>query len=151
MFNRKIIDLLTKWKNNPHRKPLILRGARQVGKTTAVNLFSQEFDNYIYLNLELKKDRDIFTESLSIQELFQAILVLKNINFKNGTTLIFIDEIQYSPVAVKMLRYFYEQMPQLFIMLRVLCSRSCWNDTISVFLLVESSFYICTHFHSKNF
>ncbi len=115
IFNRTILSLLRKWKNNPYRKPLILRGARQVGKTTAVNMFSREFDNYIYLNLELKKDRDIFNESMSIQEHFQAILVLKNINLKKGTTLIFIDEIQNSPIAVKLLRYFYEEMKQLFI------------------------------------
>ena len=115
MFYRKIIDLLRKWKNKPNRKPLILRGARQVGKTTAIQMFSKEFDNYIYLNLELKKDRDIFNESLSIPEIYQAILVLKNIVLKDGKTLIFIDEIQNSPVAVKMLRYFYEEMKELYV------------------------------------
>lgn len=115
MFSRTILDLLRKWKSQPNRKSLVLRGARQVGKTTAVQLFSQQFDNYIYLNLDLKRDRDIFNESLSIQELFQAILVFKNIDLKNGTTLIFIDEIQNSPIAVKMLRYFYEEMKDLFI------------------------------------
>jgi len=115
MLYRKIIDLLRKWKNKPHRKPLILRGARQVGKTTTVQMFSKEFNNYIYLNLELKKDRDIFNESLTVQEIFQAILVLKNIVLKNGKTLIFIDEIQNSTIAVKMLRYFYEEMTELYI------------------------------------
>ncbi|HDR04942.1 MAG TPA: ATP-binding protein [Candidatus Marinimicrobia bacterium] len=115
MYSRSILDVLTKWKNKSDRKPLVLRGARQVGKTTAVQLFSQQFDNYIYLNLDLKKDRDIFNESLSIQELFQAILVLKNITLKKGSTLIFIDEIQNSPIAVKMLRYFFEEMKELFV------------------------------------
>ena len=115
MLSRTILDFLEKWKNKPNRKPLVLRGARQVGKTTAINLFSKQFDNYIYLNLDLKKDRDIFDESLTIQELFQAILVLKNVILKSGTTLIFIDEIQNSPFAVKMLRYFYEEMKDLFV------------------------------------
>lgn len=115
MFYRTILELFRTWKSNPNRKPLILRGARQVGKTTAVQMFSTEFENYIYLNLELKEDRDIFIESLSINELFQAILVSKNITLKNGNTLIFIDEIQNSSIAVKMLRYFYEQMNELFV------------------------------------
>jgi predicted AAA+ superfamily ATPase len=92
-----------------------VRGARQVGKTTAVEIFSGDFENYIYLNLELKGDRDIFDETLSIEEIFQAILIAKNIRLKNGKTLLFIDEIQNSPVAVKMLRYFYEKLKDLFV------------------------------------
>jgi len=51
MFKREIIKELIKWKEKQFRKPLVIRGARQVGKTTAVNLFSQHFDQYIYLNL----------------------------------------------------------------------------------------------------
>jgi hypothetical protein len=115
MINRKIIYNLRQWKNAPDRKPLVLRGARQVGKTTAVEIFSKDFENYIYLNLELKGDRDIFDEAMSIEETFQAILVLKNVHLKNGKTLLFIDEIQNSPVAVKMLRYFYEKLKDLFV------------------------------------
>jgi hypothetical protein len=115
MFNRKIIDTLNHWKNRPERKPLILRGARQVGKTTAVKMFAEHFENYIYLNLELKADRDIFNEALSVQELFQAILVIKNVRLQNGKTLLFIDEIQNSPTAMKMLRYFYEELKDLHV------------------------------------
>lgn len=115
MLNRKIILALRQWKNNPDRKPLVLRGARQAGKTTAVEIFSKEFENYIYLNLELKGDRDLFDEAMSIEEIFQAILVIKNIRLKNGNTLLFIDEIQNSPVAVKMLRYFYESLKEIFV------------------------------------
>jgi len=115
MFNRKINSVLTKWKNSADRKPLILRGARQVGKTTVVNMFAEQFENYLYLNLELKSDRDIFNEALSITELFQAMVVLKNIRLKKGKTLIFIDEIQNSPVALKMLRYFYEELKELHV------------------------------------
>ncbi|MEK7726761.1 MAG: AAA family ATPase [candidate division KSB1 bacterium] len=115
MFSRKILQTLRLWKNHPDHKPLVLRGARQVGKTTAVKIFSSEFENYIYLNLELKGDRDLFTETLSLKEIFQAIVVIKNIHVKNGKTLLFIDEIQNSPVAVKLLRYFYEEMKDLFV------------------------------------
>lgn len=52
MFNRTIIKEIENWANKNQRKPLILRGARQVGKTIAVELFSKQFDQYIYLNLE---------------------------------------------------------------------------------------------------
>ncbi len=115
MFNRKITGLLEGWKNKKDRKALIIRGARQTGKTTAVDMFSKGFANYIYLNLELFKDRDIFKEELDIGEIFQAIIVLKNIDLKPGRTLLFIDEIQNSPAAVKMLRYFYEEKKELFV------------------------------------
>lgn len=115
MFNRKILIKLQEWKGKKERKPLILRGARQVGKTTAVQLFSKEFNNYIYLNLEISEDRNIFKEENTIAELFQAILVIKNVILKEGSTLLFIDEIQNSPAAVKMLRYFYEDKKDIFV------------------------------------
>ena len=115
MFYRSILTELKKWKNRDNRKPLIIRGARQVGKTTAINLFSHEFDNYIYLNLELHRDREIFKENLDVHRLLQAILVHKNITLKPGSTLIFLDEIQNSPVAIKMLRYFYEELPEIYV------------------------------------
>lgn len=115
MLNRNVITTLKEWKNRSDRKPLILRGARQVGKTTAVELFSKEFENYIYLNLELGRDRNIFSRDISVNELFQAMQVIKNVELKKGNTLIFIDEIQNSPQAVAMLRYFYEEMKDLYI------------------------------------
>lgn len=115
MFNRDIIKNLKIWADKPIRKPLVLRGARQVGKTTVVEIFSKEFENYIYLNLDEAEDRNIFKEDLSIHELIQSILVLKNIELKPGKTLIFIDEIQNSPIAVKMLRYFYEERKDLYV------------------------------------
>ena len=115
MFYRKLLDKLDEWQKKNDRKPLILRGARQVGKTTAVDMFSQSFENYIKLNLELFKDREIFKDQYSIKELFQAILVTKNVTLTPGKILIFIDEIQNSPTAIKMLRYFYEEMKDLYI------------------------------------
>jgi len=114
-FNRTILSKLREWKAKPDRKPLVLRGARQVGKTTAVEIFARDFDNYIYLNLELSEDRNIFKEDFSTDELFQAILVIKNKILNKGSTLIFIDEIQNSPIAVKKLRYFYEYKKELFV------------------------------------
>ena len=53
MFERATLKELTDWKTEPNRKPLVLRGARQVGKTTVVNKFARQFEQYIYLNLKL--------------------------------------------------------------------------------------------------
>lgn len=115
MFYRKIIDELNAWKLRAERKPLVLRGARQVGKTTAVDIFSKEFDQYVYLNLEKNSEAEIFNRGLPIDELIQAVFLSKNISRTDGTTLIFIDEIQNSAPAVAMLRYFYEEAKDLHV------------------------------------
>ena len=71
------------------RKPLIIRGARQVGKTSAVSLFSKKFAQYIYLNLEISDDRKIFERDLPIKDIFQSILLHKNLQQIPGRTLFF--------------------------------------------------------------
>lgn len=115
MFQRKISQELLVWKNSSTRKPLVLRGARQVGKTTVINHFAQSFQQYIYLNLERKEDKAIFTNRESINEMVDAIFFLKNKSRQIQDTLIFIDEIQEVPEALAALRYFYEDFPQLYI------------------------------------
>ncbi len=115
MFKRKILNHLKLWERKKPRKPLIIRGARQVGKTTAVEMFSKNFDEYIYLNLDKKDERSIFEKNYNIDDLITAIYLKKKKKRIEGKTLIFIDEIQSSPEAVKMLRYFYEERPDLYI------------------------------------
>ena len=115
MFNRTIIKELERWAQKADRKPLVLRGARQVGKTTAVKIFSEQFEQYIYLNLELPNDRKLFENGYMIDELIQAIFFLKNKKRNKKRTLIFLDEIQNSPNAVSMLRYFYEFAKEFFV------------------------------------
>lgn len=115
MFQRNIYMKLQDWSSNPSHKPLILRGARQVGKTTLVNEFSKEFENYIHLNLEREVEARIFEQSDSVEEILQLCCFQKKITLKEGRTLLFIDEIQNVPKAVSLLRYFYEDMPQLFV------------------------------------
>jgi len=115
MFNRSILEDLRVWKKKRNRKPLILRGARQVGKTTAINIFDQDFENYVEINLEKMADNSLFNATFSIRDIFQAILLSKNLSLQPGSTLLFIDEIQNSPVALKMLRYFYEEMPHIHV------------------------------------
>jgi predicted AAA+ superfamily ATPase len=116
MFSRKIITSLREWAADEDRKPLILRGARQVGKTTAVEIFAGEFDHFIYLNLERKEDAGIFERNLPGADLIQAIFFMNNLTYaETGKTLLFIDEIQNSPQAVAMMRYFYESAKNLYV------------------------------------
>ncbi|MCF0216699.1 MAG: ATP-binding protein [Fibrobacteraceae bacterium] len=113
-FERLILKNLREWRNSPYRKPLVLRGARQTGKTTLIKEFGKEFSTFIYLNLEKAEDSSIFENSLSARDLFQYICLEKNVQ-RQGDTLLFIDEIQNSPKAVEILRYFYEEIPDLFV------------------------------------
>ena len=116
MFNRNIITNLQNWAENPNRKPLILRGARQVGKTTSVDFFAKNFDQYISLMLENIEDRNIFDPEKTFDDILAAIYFHKNIaRDPNKKTLIFIDEIQNSKTAIAMMRYFYEKTSELFV------------------------------------
>lgn len=115
MFERKIIKTLCEWANSPNRKPLVLRGARQVGKTSAVIEFSKNFDTFLHLNLEKETDRAVFEFTSSLEDILTAIYLLKNKEKRKGKTLLFIDEVQNSQKAIAILRYFYEDMPELYV------------------------------------
>jgi hypothetical protein len=114
MFKRVLLKELDKWRQNTPRKPLVIRGARQVGKTTLVNQFANQYEQYIYLNLELVEDKEPFENFISIENLISTIFFLKNKSLSKKTkTLIFIDEIQEVPKALNTLRYFYELAPEI--------------------------------------
>lgn len=115
MFYREIIEKLKDWATRDNRKSLVLRGSRQVGKTTAVEMFSKEFDQYIALNLEREEERKIFEISYPFQDLLMALFFYAGKERKLGRTLIFIDEIQNSPRAIALLRYFKEDAGDLFV------------------------------------
>ena len=115
MFQRKIISELRLWADSKYRKPLVLRGARQVGKSTMVKEFGKEFDVFISLNLE-KPDHLAIFESADIDMSVKMIfLFAKKPLDRTKKTLLFIDEIQNSPKAVALLRYFYEDYPWLYV------------------------------------
>jgi predicted AAA+ superfamily ATPase len=132
MFNRIIIQELKKWVDRPDRKPLVIRGARQTGKTTVVNQFASHFDQYIYLNLELTEDRRLFEQFSSIEMLVQALFFIKNksLSTKNKT-LIFIDEIQEVPEALNSLRYFMESEPGIAVIAAGSMLESLFDNNIS--------------------
>ncbi|GHT36536.1 ATPase [Bacteroidia bacterium] len=109
MIQRKALEYLREWKTLTRRKPLVLRGARQVGKTTLVNEFAKEYDIFLKLNMERSHDREIFEKYETVDDIIREIFVVNNQLIRNVPTLLFIDEIQYSKPAVAMLRYFYEE------------------------------------------
>ena len=115
MFQRLALKALRQWAEKEGRKPLVLRGARQVGKTTLVKIFAEEFDVFINLNLEEKVNAALFTMDVSFEDLLAGIYAKAGIKMENQRTLIFIDEIQNVPDAVKVLRYFYEKRPDLYV------------------------------------
>lgn len=132
MFKRDILGELQKWHQREARKPLVIRGARQVGKTTVVRQFAAEFEQSLYLNLELPEDRKPFEEFSNFDTLLQSLFFLKNLSLaKRKETLIFIDEIQEVPAALQQLRYFYEEAPDVPVIAAGSMLESLFNTEIS--------------------
>ncbi|MBC8185377.1 ATP-binding protein [candidate division KSB1 bacterium] len=105
---------LKKWLENPYRKPLIIRGARQVGKSTLVRNFARDNNlNLIEVNLEKHPELDNIFKTLNIQNIIREIEGLTGKNSTAANSLLFLDEIQATPRALQSLRYFYEESPQL--------------------------------------
>lgn len=115
MFRRIALENLREWALKAERKPLVLRGARQVGKTTLVEMFAADFDHYIYLNLEEKDNAELFATDSTFDDLLAGIFFKAKLPVDSPHTLIFIDEIQTEPKAVQALRYFYEKRPDLYV------------------------------------
>lgn len=115
-FKRHIKIYLEEWRVSNARKPLVLRGARQVGKTTLVKEFSKAYKHSIKLNLEKPKDISFFEDYDDVNFIKEALFFEYNISSKDiNDTLLFIDEIQESPKAIQLLRYFYEELPNLHV------------------------------------
>lgn len=113
-FTRQAFNILSLWKFNHNRKPLIIRGARQVGKTTLVRQFAQTFPKSILLNLEKNSDRVFFEDFDDVKTIIEALFLSKNLSPADlSNTLLFLDEIQESPKAIQLLRYFYEEIPEM--------------------------------------
>lgn len=115
MFERQTLSHLRQWKDKSNRKPLILRGARQVGKTTLINQFGKDFDNYLSFNLDEQRDKALLERDIPIDDLVDSLFAISGRKKNKGTTLIFIDEIQNSPKTIALLRYFKEKRPDLHV------------------------------------
>ena len=115
-FTRHISQNLQEWKTDKNRKPLVLRGARQVGKTTLVEQFSKTYKHSISLNLEKPDHHRYFEEFDDVKIIIDSLFLSNNISSSEiKNTLLFLDEIQESPKAIQLLRYFYEELPELHV------------------------------------
>ncbi|MFK7979215.1 MAG: ATP-binding protein [Saprospiraceae bacterium] len=113
-MKRTLYQDLLKWKTSRRRKPLLLQGARQVGKTWLINEFGkQEYNDFIYLNFEQQPNlQTLFTGTLSPKEIIKNIGLFLGRKIVAKDTLICFDEIQAMPLAITSLKYFYEQAPE---------------------------------------
>ena len=115
-IDRTIDLILSDWQKVAKRKPVLLRGARQVGKTSSVRHLSETFEAYVEINFELDIDVcRVFETIRDPQEICRQISLLKNCVIEPGCTLLFLDEIQACPAAIESLRFFYEKMPELHV------------------------------------
>ncbi|MFH0919029.1 MAG: AAA family ATPase [Fibrobacterota bacterium] len=116
-MERTIGSKLLEWKESRQRKPLILRGARQVGKSFTLKNFGQDnFKNCVVADFEQKKSlHRVFQKDLVARNLVQSLEVELNQRIIPGETLLFLDEIQACPRALMSLRYFFEEMPGLHV------------------------------------
>jgi len=116
IFKRYALKNLEAWKNSANRKPLIIRGARQVGKTTLVMEFAKSYKYSVLLNLDKSSDLDFFNRYTQVRTILESLFLTNNISIGSiDETLLFIDEVQESPMAIQMLRYFYEEFPELHV------------------------------------
>ena len=117
MYIERLIDsLLLEWKNSSSLKPLLLRGARQVGKSCAVKHLGETFEHYIEVNFEKRPEMtEVFQKIHDVHELANTLSMLYNTPVVPGKTLLFLDEIQSSPDAIKSLWTFKEDFPELHV------------------------------------
>ena len=107
---------LHEWKESSTHKPIVLKGARQVGKSFLIREFGKSFNNFVELNFDFSKEYgSIFEPDLDPERIIKEISFLKQTKIIPGETLLFLDEIQECPNAVRALRYFHEMMPGLHV------------------------------------
>ncbi len=115
-IERDVDKQLIEWKNSTNHKPLILRGVRQCGKTSAVRNLSKQFACYFEINLDKnKKYLKLFEDDINIENIIQRLELEFSKKVVPGNTLIFIDEIQECPRAISALRYFYEDAKDIHV------------------------------------
>ena len=117
MYYERIIDrYLSEWATRPVHKPILLRGARQVGKSTAVRHLGESFKYYVEINLEKQSNYiDLFKKDLDVTRIVPQMAAMCGTPIVPNETLLFIDEIQESQEAIMALRYFKEDMPNLHV------------------------------------
>lgn len=113
-MKRLIINQLISWKENSQRKPLILNGARQVGKTYILKAFGKlHYRNVAYVNLDSQKElAKVFEQDFNVTRIIRSLSAFLNIHIEPQHTLIVLDEVQECPAALHALKYFCEDAPE---------------------------------------
>ena len=114
MYRKALHDLID-WKDRPSRKPLIIRGARQVGKTWLVRKFAGQFGNLVEINFDKNPEKAQLFAGRDISRGLQLLQIDCNTEIVPGKTLLFLDEIQAVPEMLPLLRYFYEEQSDLHV------------------------------------
>ena len=115
-LNRKIDSELSLWKEEENRKPLLLHGARQVGKSSSVRKLAENFNYFVEINFEKnRKVHGYFMGDLDVKEICANLSVQFSMPIIPNKTLLFLDEIQSCPNAISALRFFYEDYPELHV------------------------------------
>ncbi len=118
LIHRNLNTYLKNWKNSSTRLPLILRGARQVGKTTLINEFGKSYDQYLYFNLEKTADKALFANVPDMDKMIQLLFISRGFqNRSDLRSLVFIDEVQENPILLERVRYFKEDYPHIDVIL----------------------------------
>jgi len=129
-MKRNFTSYLEQWKGKNYRKPLMLRGARQVGKTYIIRDFGDNyFSNHIEINFDEKPEYSSIFDTNDIQTIILSIEALSGQKIIPSDTLLFFDEIQSCPKAIHSLRYFYEKLPEL----HIICAGSLLDFTLNNF------------------
>ena len=110
---RTAIKYLREWRTRVTRLPLLIRGARQVGKSSLVRLFGREFDHFVELNLERAPDRALFDRRTTARQLLEGLAFRRGLDLGGGGVLLFVDEIQEAPEAIALLRFLHEDYPEV--------------------------------------
>jgi predicted AAA+ superfamily ATPase len=115
-MRRNIDQILYQWKKSRVRQPLLIRGARQVGKTYSVTDFgNRAFENIVSVNFEEQTEMSRCFSDFNPKNIIDRLSILKRMTISPGRTLLFLDEIQECPKAITSLRYFLEKMPELHV------------------------------------
>ena len=122
------IEKLIEWKNNISKKPLIIRGARQVGKTWLMKEFGKNnYKNFAYINFDRNtRMEQLFSGDMNIERIIQGLKLESGINITANDTLIIFDEVQEVPNALTSLKYFYENAPEYNIIAAGSLLRNCY-------------------------
>ena len=130
-MKRDLTERLLKWSKSKYRTPLILKGARQVGKSWLIDDFANAFQHYVKINFEKQPQfKAAFSEEINIPQLLEKLTLYTNTPIIPGKTLLFLDEIQECPTAILYLRYFKEEYQE-----RYCHSKIPAGDYVVIFLL----------------